>query len=74
MLNLKHVRERLGPGFEPFTVHLSDGRSFKVRHPDFIAVDRGIIVMVDEKDRSHKIDALHIVSIDNIPEQGSNGT
>jgi len=64
MLNLQPIRDRLGPDFQPFVIHLSDGRSFKVPHPDFIAVGRGVLVLVDEQDRSHILDALHIVSVD----------
>jgi hypothetical protein len=64
MLNLQHIRERLGRDFEPFTIRLSDGRRFEVPHPDFIAVGRGVVLIVDEKDNSYKFDALHIVSLD----------
>ncbi len=33
--------------FEPFTINLSDGRSFRIGHPDFIAVPprRGATIM-----------------------------
>jgi hypothetical protein len=68
MLNLQPIRERLGPNFQPFVIHLSDGRSFNVPHPDFIAVGRGVVLLVDEQDGSHILDALHIVSVD-----GANG-
>jgi len=65
MLNMKHVRDRLGPDFRPFTIHLTDDRSFEVPHPGFIAVGRGYVAIVDEKtNRLHEIDALHIVSLD----------
>jgi hypothetical protein len=64
MLNLQPIRDRLGPDFHPFAIHLSDGRSFHVPHPDFIAVGRGVVLLVDEEDRSHILDALHIVSVD----------
>lgn len=64
MLNLQPIRDRLGPEFQPFVIRLSDGRSFTVPHPDFIAVGRGLVLLVDEEDRSHILDALHIVSID----------
>lgn len=64
MLNLQHVRDRLGPDFAPFKIRLSDGRTFDVPHPDFIAVGRGIVVLVDAQDRTHTIDPLHIVSLD----------
>ena len=64
MLNLQHVRDRLRPNFVPFAIRLSDERIFNVPHPDFIAVGRGVVLLVDAEDRSHVIDALHIVSID----------
>ena len=64
MLNLQPIRDRLGPDFQPFLIHLSDGRSFNVPHPDFIAVGRGVVLLVDEQDRSHILDTLRIVSVD----------
>jgi hypothetical protein len=64
MINLDPIRERLGPSFRPFNIRLSDGRQFQVPHRDFIAVGRGIISVIDERDVPHVIDALHIVSID----------
>jgi len=42
--------------FRPFTIHMGDGRSFLVKHPDFIARSpsgRTVIVYVD--DESHSI-------------------
>lgn len=75
MLNLQHIRDRLGASFEPFIIRLSDGRSFDVPHPDFIAVGRGVVVVVDKRDCSYKLDALHIVSIDDAAaRQSPNGT
>lgn len=76
MLDLQPIRERLGPDFfQPFAIHLSDGRSFAVPHPDFIAVGRRVVFVVDEKDGMHRLDSLHIVSVDDLtPQQDSNGT
>ncbi len=75
MLNLQPLRERLGPDFQPFTIHLSDGRSFSVPHRDFVAVGRGIVSVIDERDISHALDTLHIVSIgEAVRPQDSNGT
>jgi hypothetical protein len=73
MLNLQPIRDRLGPDFRPFALHLSDGRSFTVPHPDFIAVGRGVLVLVDEQDRTHILDALHIVSLDRANDEKQNG-
>jgi hypothetical protein len=74
MLNLKPIRDRLGPPFQPFTIRLSNGRSFSVPHQDFIAIGRGVVSVVDEEDGTHTLDALHIVSINDIPpNQNSSG-
>jgi hypothetical protein len=42
--------------FRPFTIHMGDGRSFLVRHPDFIARSpSGRTVIVYTDDDSHSI-------------------
>lgn len=64
MLNLDLLRQRLLGPFKPFALRLSDGRRFDVPRPDFIAVGRGVVVVIDEKDISHTIDGLHIVSLE----------
>jgi hypothetical protein len=54
---------------------MSDGRSFDVPHPDFIAIGRGVVSVIDQDDGSHTLDALHIVSINEAaPEQSPNGS
>ncbi|KAB2642204.1 MAG: hypothetical protein DVB27_14490 [Verrucomicrobia bacterium] len=63
MLNLNPIRERLAQQFKPFVIHLTDGRKFRVPHPDFIAVGRGVVSVIDARDVTHTLDALHIVSI-----------
>ena len=67
MLNLNPIRDRLNGAFVPFVIHLTDGRKFEVPHRDFIAVGRGIISIVDKRDSTHTVDALHIVSICDLP-------
>jgi len=75
MLNLKPIRDRLGASFQPFTIRLSDGRSFDVPHPDFIAIGRGVVSVIDHEDGQHTLDALHIVSINDVaPKQNPNGS
>lgn len=75
MLNLDHIRNRLGPLFQPFTIRLSDGRSFEVPHPGFIAVGRGVVSVIDQNDVQHTLDGLHIVSVNDVaPQQNPNGT
>lgn len=76
MLNLQHLRGRLGSDFRPLAIRLSDGRSLLVPHPDIIAVGRGYVVVLDEDDRSYRIDPLHTVSLDDPaePQQNPNGS
>jgi hypothetical protein len=52
--------------FLGFTVRLVDGRSFQVKHPDFIAVPetvRGRNLVIHDKG-THLIDILHVVEIE----------
>lgn len=77
MLSPQQLRDRLGPGFQPFIIRLTDGRSFDVPHPDFLAVGRGYILLVDHKtNRSHAVYAPRILSVDAPMEQdqGTAGT
>lgn len=64
MVNLDPIRNRLHGEFKPFTLHLTDGRKILVPHRDFIAVGRGIVVVVDENDVDQVVDSLHIVSVE----------
>jgi hypothetical protein len=67
MINLNPLRDRLSGPFSPFVIHLSDGRKFPIPHRDFIAVGKGVVSIVDERDSTHTVDALHIVSISDPP-------
>jgi hypothetical protein len=74
MLNMKHIRERLHQApFRPFRICLSDGRKVLIEHPDFVATGGSVVVVLDEEDNSQRIDALHIVSLDDIPARRKNG-
>jgi hypothetical protein len=51
--------------FQEFTMRLADGRSLLVRHPDFVAVSKRHIIVVNAQDDSVSwIEPLLIVSID----------
>ena len=65
-VNLDHIRERLHNGFQPFAMVTTDGRRFEVPHHDFIAVGKNVVVVLDDKDHSTKIDALNIVSLEDL--------
>ena len=67
MVNLNPLREWMATPFVPFLIHLSDRRKFLVPHRDFIAVGKGVVAIVNERDATHTVDALHIVSISDFP-------
>ena len=75
MLNLQPLRDRLGRNFQPFTIHLSDGRSFSIPHPDFVAVGPRVSSVIDARDVSHTLYPLHIVSLGEVvARRESNGS
>ena len=72
MLNLDILRQRIRNGFTPFTIHLTDGRKFKVGDSEFISIGRNIVFVINEEDDIPQyIDPLHIVSLeDQLPTSG----
>jgi hypothetical protein len=59
--------------FLGFTLHLVDGRSYAVKHPDFIAVsahERGRDVTIYDDKATHRLDILLISEIEepDVPE------
>ena len=66
-MNVQILIQRLRNGFKPFVLRLSDGRSFPVPHPEFIAVGRHAVVVIDKEGFPVNIDPLHIVSVDDRP-------
>ena len=65
-MNTEQIKLRMRGGFKPFVLHLSDGRQFKIEHPKFILVGRGIIVVLREDDLVETVDALHVVSVEDL--------
>ena len=64
MVGTEQIRRRLSNRFRPFKLGLSDGRTIPVEHPEFIAVGRGIVVVVGPGDTVNTVDTLHVVSIE----------
>jgi hypothetical protein len=53
--------------FQPFAVRLSNGEVHQVRHPEFAALTRTRLVMVDpDADRITVCSLLHIASVEMI--------
>lgn len=65
-MHLDHIRERLGNGFKPFQMQLSNGRKFEVPHPDFMSVGRNVVICLDKNSLTTKIDAAHIVLVEDL--------
>jgi hypothetical protein len=50
--------------FEPFAMHLADGRRFDVSHPESVAVGRRRVIVVNRDDSWSVIEPILIVSLD----------
>ncbi|MBI4326117.1 MAG: hypothetical protein HY674_12755 [Chloroflexi bacterium] len=62
-MNVEQIRKRLSGGFRPFLIRTSDGREYPVPHPEFIAVGRHSIAVVDKVGYIDSLDPLHVVSV-----------
>ena len=51
--------------FVPFTVHVADGKSFEIRHPDFAALTQGgrLLFVSTEGDNFELIDVFLITRL-----------
>lgn len=72
-MRMHELREKLRQApFEPFRIHLSDGRSFEVRHPEFAALTRHCVFVGDFPGNEEgpelliQCDLMHVVSIEPI--------
>jgi len=76
MATIEQVRDAMHrQPFLGFTVHLTDGKSYHVKHPDFISVPqsaRGRDMFIHERDATHRIDILHVVRLEEPPGPDSN--
>jgi hypothetical protein len=64
-MDLQGIREALHrQPFEPFSIRLADGRSVPVCHPDFVAVGKRRIIIVEPNDSWLVVEPLLIVSLD----------
>lgn len=70
-MNIERIRKKITGGFKPFRIRTSDGRQYKVPHPEFIAVGRHEVGVVDKDGYIDAIDPLHIVSVKTLVKNGS---
>lgn len=66
-MNVENIRKKLGESFQPLVLRTSDGREYEVEHPDFIAVGKHEIAVVDKQGGIDLLDPLHIVSLKRLP-------
>jgi hypothetical protein len=53
--------------FEPFTLHLSGGETYQVRHPETVAIGKQRLVVVDpESDQMAICSLLHVTSVETL--------
>lgn len=62
VMNVEELRKLTTNGFRPFKLFLSDGRFFKVPHPEFIAFSDLAVVVFGTDRLPNIIDPRHIAS------------
>ena len=72
-MSIEQIRKRVVGGFRPFVIRTSDGREFKVPHPEFVAIGKFLVAVVDHDGDIDTLDPLHIVSIRDLSGRGKNG-
>jgi hypothetical protein len=50
--------------FKPFDLCLADGRCVLIKHPDFVAMNNRVVIVLDEESFSTTIEPLLIVSLE----------
>jgi hypothetical protein len=73
VIKVSEIRKRMTGGFQPFIVRTSDGREFKVPHPEFIALSPYAIAVVDDEGDINTVPLLHISSIKDLKKVGKSG-
>jgi hypothetical protein len=69
-MNAERIREKITNGFTPFSICMSDGRTFAVPNPEFIAIGKSVVVVIGKNDRVTTLDASHITSIEEKAQRG----
>jgi hypothetical protein len=62
-MNVEKIRRHLSGGFRPFVLRTSDGREYQIPHPEFIAIGKYYMAVVDSRGHMDILDPLHIASI-----------
>ena len=62
-MNIEKIRKRVSGGFRPFVLRTSDGREYNVPHPEFLAIGKYDLAVVDKAGEINVLDPLHVVSL-----------
>ncbi len=76
-MNRESIRNALHEQpFRPFVLHIADGRSVPVNHPEFVAMNNRIVIVTDEESATKILEPLLIVSLEtqHKPPKGGNGS
>jgi len=76
-MDLNSIRNALRKEpFRPFDLCLADGRRVGVHHPEFVAMNNRVLIVLDEESYSTTIESLLIVSLEEPAgkHKGSNGS
>ena len=72
-MSIAEIRKRITGGFQPFVIRTSDGREFKVPHPEFVVIGKYAIAVVDDDGHINTIAPLHIASIKDLTGRSKSG-
>jgi hypothetical protein len=76
-MDLNSVRDALRrQPFRPFVMCLADGRSVEIRHPECVAMNKRILIVVADDSFTQTLEPLLIVSLEELkqPPKGGNGS
>jgi hypothetical protein len=62
-MTVEKIRKRFAGGFRPFVLRTSDGRQYEIPHPEFIAIGKRDLAVVDKDGDIDILEPLHIVSL-----------
>ena len=69
-MHAAEIRKRISDGFRPFIICPSDGRELKVPRPEFLAIRKCAIAVVDDEGHLNSIALLHVTSIKDLTGHG----
>ena len=73
-MDLNSIRSALREQpFQPFELCLADGRRVPVKHPELVAMNNRVVVVLDEESFTRTIEPLLIVTIEPLSKKHKNG-